>query len=131
MTQQDIAPDQSPNKILAEITNNWKINFQHGEKNYNSKKIEAVTKKQQELEDKFFNVYQAKLLEITDFPKKEKLVDDFILKIDELKISIQGSSMEYPDSESINFRESVCDSIKNELLQKKRGVKKREVGSNE
>lgn len=129
MTQQDIAPDQSLNKILDEITNIWIITFQYTNINNdeNIQKKLAIQNQQQELEDKFLEVYQTKLLEITDFPQKEKLVDDFILKIDELKISIQGSSMEYPDSESINFRESVCDSIKNELLQKKEELKKEKL----
>jgi hypothetical protein len=50
MIQQEISLDQSLNKILAEITNNWKINL--GEINldlnnhdYDSKKREAVQKK--------------------------------------------------------------------------------------
>ena len=116
MTQQDIALDQSLNKILAEITNNWKLSFQHDDKDYDSKKREAVTKKQQELEDKFLNFYQAKLLEITDFPQKEKLVDDFILRIEELKISLKDSLQKYPESNSTKFRESVCDSIKTQLV---------------
>ena len=132
MTQQDIAPDQSLNIILTKIASNWKLNLREinldsNNHDYNSKKREAVEQKQQELEDKFLNVYQAKLLKITDFPQKEELVNDFILKIEELKISIQVSSKKYPDSESKKFRESVCDSIKTKLLQKKEELKQKKL----
>lgn len=126
MTQQDIVSDQSLNKILDKITNKWKLSFQHDDKDYNSKKREAVEQIQQELEGNFFRVYQAKLLEINDFSQKEKLINDLILKIEELKISLKGSSQKYPDSNSIAYRELVCDSIKTKLLQEKEKLKKEE-----
>jgi hypothetical protein len=127
MTQQDIALNQSLNKILAEITNDWEINFQHNDEDYNSSRIKAVQKKQQELEDKFLNFYQAKLLKITDFAQKEMLVNNFISKIEDLKISIQGTSRKYPDSQSITYRELVFDSIKTKLLQKKEELKQEKL----
>jgi hypothetical protein len=84
------------------------------------KKERQFKKKQQELEDKFLNFYQAELLEINDFAQKERLVDTFISKIKELKISIQATSQIYPDSQSINYRELVFDSIKINYYKKKK-----------
>jgi hypothetical protein len=117
------------NPIIDQINQIWKITFEYinNPEDENLKRELAIQKQQQELEDKFLNFYQAKLLKITGFAQKERLVDTFISKIEELKISIQGTSQKYPDSKSTIYRELVCDSIKTKLLEKKEELKKEKL----